>query len=409
MKTSTSLWRNRDYLLLISGQIVSSTGSQVSLLAFPLLILSLTHSPALAGFAGALRTIPYIVFSLPAGALIDRWNRKRVMILCDMGRAICIGSIPLAFFLGHLTLVQLYLVSLIEGTLFVFFSIADVACLPQVVSKEQLSTATAQAVVINDVSFLLGPSLGGLLYSLGRFVPFLVDTLSYIASVVSLFFIKATFQGERTATAQRRLWSEISEGLVWLWRQPLIFFLAIIGVTIHIVMIGMPLIIIVIAQRQHVPSFLIGVILAMSGAGSVIGAAMGNAIQKRFRFARVMIGTTLAWTLLWPLYAIASNIIVLGLLLAATFMALSIQDVAQFSYRVALIPDAMQGRINSVFRLVAWSGDPIGLALTGVLLQTVGIVPTVLIYACVNAILLVATMLNSHLRNARPLAEVKAG
>ena len=116
-----SLWRNRDYLLLWSGQIISEIGSKSSLLAFPLLMLFLTGSPAQAGLLGALRGLPYILFCLPAGALIDRWNRKRVMILCDTGRALAMGSIPLAYVLGHLTLAQLYIVSFIEGTLYIFF------------------------------------------------------------------------------------------------------------------------------------------------------------------------------------------------------------------------------------------------------------------------------------------------
>src|SRR5216683_4987362 len=109
-KRPIPLWRNLDYMLLWSGQMVSTIGSEVSTLAFPLLILAQTGSPAQAGFAGALRAFPYLVFSLPAGALIDRWNRKRVMILCDTGRALSLASIPVALAIGHLTIIQLYLV-----------------------------------------------------------------------------------------------------------------------------------------------------------------------------------------------------------------------------------------------------------------------------------------------------------
>src|SRR5258706_9028078 len=178
-KRPLSLWRNRDYVLLWSGQMVSSIGTQVSMLAFPLLILAITHSPAQAGIIAALRGLPYALFILPAGALIDRWDRKRVMILCDTGRALALGSIPLALALGHLTIVQLYIVSLVEGTLFTFFNLAETACLPRVVSKEQLSTAVAQNMVIDSTSGLLGPSLGGALYSIGRAIPFLTDAISY--------------------------------------------------------------------------------------------------------------------------------------------------------------------------------------------------------------------------------------
>src|SRR4051794_13882873 len=114
------LGRNRDYLLLLSGQIGSTLGSAVSGIAFPLLILALTGSPGQAGIAGALYTIPYIIFSLPAGALIDRWDRKRVMVICDAVRAVNMASIPIAFALGVLTIWQIYLVTLIEGSMFVF-------------------------------------------------------------------------------------------------------------------------------------------------------------------------------------------------------------------------------------------------------------------------------------------------
>ena len=96
-----SLWLNRDFMLLWSGQVVSNVGTQVSTLAFPLLILALTGSPAQAGFAGALRALPYLIFSLPAGALIDRWDRKLTMILCDTGRALSLASIPVALAIGH--------------------------------------------------------------------------------------------------------------------------------------------------------------------------------------------------------------------------------------------------------------------------------------------------------------------
>ena len=187
------LWLNRDYMLLWSGQIVSNVGTQVSQLAFPLLILTLTGSAAQAGFAGALRALPYVIFSLPAGALIDRWDRKRTMILCDTGRAISLASIPVAYALGDLTMVQLYLVSAIEGTLYVFFNIAEAACLPRVVPKEQLPAATAQNMATDGITALIGPPLGGALYTAGKFLPFVADAFSYAVSVVSLLFIKVKF------------------------------------------------------------------------------------------------------------------------------------------------------------------------------------------------------------------------
>src|SRR5260370_7516417 len=111
-----SLWRNRDYMLLWSGQALSDIGGAVSGLAFPLLVLAVTHSPAQAGFVAALRALPAPLFSLFAGVLVDRWDRKRVMLLCDTGRALSLASIPIAFRLGHLTVCQLYSPPFLDDT-----------------------------------------------------------------------------------------------------------------------------------------------------------------------------------------------------------------------------------------------------------------------------------------------------
>src|SRR5690349_2275205 len=182
------LWRNHDYMFLWGGQVISTLGSAISGVVFPLLILALTGSPAAAGIANALAMIPYVLFSLPAGALIDRWDRKRVMILCDAGRALSLASVPLAMAFGVLTVWQLYANAFIEGSLFVLFNIAEVACLPRVVSKAQLPAAAAQNEAGFGVAGLIGPSLGGALYqAVGQMVPFVLDAVSYGVSVFSLF------------------------------------------------------------------------------------------------------------------------------------------------------------------------------------------------------------------------------
>src|SRR6266516_4352757 len=211
-----SIWRNRDFMLLWSGQAVSLIGTGISQTAFPLLVWGLTHSAAQVGFVGGLGTLPYVFLSLLAGALIDRWNRKRVMILCDIGRALNLASVLIALVFGQLTVIQLYFNALTEGTLFVFFNLAEVACLPRVVAKEQLPAATAQNEATQGITALLSPLLGAALYSLRQALPFLADAVSYVGSVVSLLFIRTEFQGAHPP-ARRKLRVEISEGLRWLW------------------------------------------------------------------------------------------------------------------------------------------------------------------------------------------------
>jgi MFS family permease len=398
-----SLWRNRDYMLLWSGQTVSSVGTGVSRLAFPLLVLDLTRSAAQAGVVGALEALPYVFLSLPAGALIDRWDRKRVMIFCDVGRAIGMGSVPLALALGHLTIVQLYLVSLVEGTLFVFFNLAEVACLPRVVATEQLAAATAQNQATEGVSALVSPQLGGALYSVLPGLPFLADAVSYAVSIISLRFIRTEFQGDRTQQ-RRRLHVEILEGLRWLWRQPLIRYIAFLTGGWNFATAGSTLFIIVLARQQGASDLVIGTIFAIGGVGAIVGSLLGSPIQRRFRFGPVIIATVWLSALVYPLYVVAPNPIWLGVVSAVLFVVGPIYNVVQFSYRLSLIPDELQGRVNSVFRLLAFGFQPLGLALTGVLIQTIHVVPTVLLFSACMLLLAVSTTLNRHVRHARPHA-----
>ncbi|HEY1389335.1 MAG TPA: MFS transporter [Ktedonobacterales bacterium] len=401
------LWRNRSYMLLWSGQAVSTIGTEISTVAFPLLVLFVTNSPAQAGLMGAVRALPYLFFSLPAGALVDRWDRKRVMIICDTGRAIAMGSIPIALALSHLSLVQLYIVSAVEGSLFVFFNIAEVACLPRVVSKEQLPAATAQNAATDGTAALVGPALGGALFGLHALLPFVADAVSYAVSVVTLSCIPARFQGERNAENRRSLRKEIAEGLVWLWHQPLIRFIAVLTGVTNIP--GLVLIVIVVAQEQmHASSLVVGLIFMIGGIGGIIGAAIAPWVQKRARFATVIIGMMWLWTLLFPFYALAPNPVWLGIVVAATFVSAPVYNVVQMSYRLALIPDELQGRVNSVFRLIAFAGQPIGLAVTGFLLEAFNPLITVLAFMAIQAFVSILATFNSHVRNAKPLAELEA-
>lgn len=401
-----SLWRNRDYMLLWSGQIVSNMGSQVSQLAFPLFILLLTHSPVQAGLAGALRAFPYLIFSLPAGALIDRWDRKRVMILCDSGRAVALGSIPVALAFGFLTVAQLFAVSFIEGTLFVFFNIAEVACLPRVVSKEQLPAANAQNFATEGITTLIGPPVSGVLYSIAYSLPFLADAVSYLVSVLSLFFIRTKFQGERLA-ARRTLWVEIQEGLSWLWHQPIIRFMAILTGGNNLLSAGSILVIIVLAQHMHASPFTIGLIFAIGGIGGIVGAIIAPPLQRRISFGQAIIGTSWLFGLFTLLYVFAPNPLILGIITALLFTTGPTYNVFSVSYRLMLIPDELQGRVNSAFRLIAFCGQPLGLAVTGALLQSINAIPTVLIMAAGQIALALIATLNSHVRNAPAMAEMQ--
>ena len=395
-----SLWRNRNYLILWGGQVVSSVGTQVSQLAFPLLVLLLTHSAAQAGFVGALRALPYLLFSLPAGALIDRWDRKRVMMLCDAVRALCLASIAVAFVVGKLSIVQIYLVSVVEGSLFVFFDIAEISCLSNVVEREQLPAAVAQNQATQGITSLLGPALGGFLYGVSLLLPFVANAVSYLVSVLSLSWVRTNFQQERTV-ARHRLDQEVREGLTWFWRQPVLRVMAVLSCGVNLVVAGgMTLLVIVLAEHQGASSFTIGLIFACGGIGSILGSLFASYLQKHLKFGQAIISNLWVLALLWPLYAVVPNVVTMGILTTILFFFGPIYNVVNASYRLALVPDAFQGRVNSAVRLISFASQPLGLAATGVLIQGAGAEATVLVGAGVLVLVALVATISSDVRNA---------
>ena len=406
-KNLPPLWRNRDYMLLWSGQIVSVIGTGATQIVYPLLILALTDSPQAAGFAAALGSIPYILFSLPAGALVDRWDRKRVMIYCDIGRAAVLATIPLALYFNVLTIWQIYIAALLEGSLFVFFNIAEVAALSRVVEKQQLPQAVAQNDVAFSIANIVAPSIGTVLFQIGRGIPFVFDTVSYLGSVVSLFFIRQEFQTERKKT-DTHIVQEIREGMSWLWQQHLIRYMALLTGALNFVNVPVTLIIIVLAKNLGASDAQVGLIFSLSAVGAIVGSIIGGQIQKKFRFGQVIITTVWITALLFPFLALAPHFYILGVILGLSWLTGPVYNVVQFSYRVALIPDALQGRVNSVFRLLAFGFQPAGAAIAGVLIERFNVYVAIAFFTAWYFAWAIATMLNRNVRGARQIGAAGA-
>ncbi|HEX5157502.1 MAG TPA: MFS transporter [Ktedonobacterales bacterium] len=400
------LRRRRNYLTLWGGKLVSATGSQMTQIAFPLLVLALTHSAAIAGLAGALRMLPYLLFSLPAGALVDRWDRRRVMILCDSGRAIALGSIPLALLLGHLSVLQICLVAVIEGTLFVFFDLAEIAVLPDIVTQEEMPAAAAQYLSLTDgVTTLLGPALGGVLFALGRMVPFLLDAVTYSASVLALWRIQLPKQHAVDETTHplnwRTLRGDIAAGVAWLWRHRTLRALTTLLATGNCLVAGEALLVIVLAERMRATAPEVGLILGLGGSGTVFGSLLAERVARRLTFAQAFIGGNWLVALIWLLYAVAPTPFALGLVMAALGAVYAVLNVAQFSYRMSLIPSALQGRISSIIRLLVYGSMPLGLAIAGFFIEHAGATTTVVALGAGLVAVALAASLHPQIRRAR--------
>jgi len=260
------LRRNREFNLLWIGQVVSDVGTRVGLIAFPLLVLATTGSAAKAGIVEFAATLPLLVLTLPAGALVDRWDRKRIMIAWDVIRGLAYGSLAAAIALGHVWFGHVIVVAVADGCGYVFFGVAERSALRHVVPDEQLPDALARNQARNFAALLAGQPLGGLLFALSRLVPFLFDAVSYLLSVGTLLLIRVRFQQERVAPRER-LVREVREGLVWFWRQPFVRTTSLLVMGSDFTLNALFLVVIVIARERGASPALIGAMFGFLGVG----------------------------------------------------------------------------------------------------------------------------------------------
>jgi MFS family permease len=215
-----SLRRNRDFLRLWLGEAVSVLGSRISWVAFPLLVLTLTHSPAKAGIVGFANTLPALLLGIPAGTLVDRWPRRHTMIACDALRALLLGSLAFTLVLGKASFMQVVVVAFLSRCADVFFKSAEIASLQRVVPSAQLPEAIARNESREYGAFLAGPAVGGALYGVARALPFLADAVSYCVSLVSILLIRSDLGPDKRSEAQPSFISDLREGLRYTWRTP---------------------------------------------------------------------------------------------------------------------------------------------------------------------------------------------
>lgn len=377
-----SPWRNRDFVLLWSGQAVSILGAQVAFLAAPLLTLALTRAPAQAGFVEAVGSLPYLALALPAGALVDRWDRKATMVWCEGARALAFGSIPLAYAVGHLSLLHLYVVAAVAGAAFVVFDLANNAALPRVVPPAQLPRASALIGTATWAVSLVGPGLGGALIdlarttALGSALAYGVNGLSFLVSAGSLLLMCAAFQEGRDPGTERTvgtLRADIIEGARFFLAHAHLRLLALLDAGMGLLAGPATLSVIVLARTTlHADARTIGLIFSILSAGGVLGSLVAPRIATRVPFGTIVIGAFVTMALAALLLAAAVVPVMLMVGGGIVVLAATIYSIPQNAYRLSLIPDGLQGRVNSAFRLLSFGIEPLSMAATGLLLGLVG-------------------------------------
>src|ERR1700722_2251794 len=332
----------------------------------------MTGSPAKAGIAGFAAMLGYLLFPLPAGGLADRYDRKRIMIGCDAIRLLAVGSIAVTGWAAHITYAQVLVAGFAEGTASVFFGVAQRAALPMLIHPSQRSLAVSQNEARQNAAQLAGPALGGALFGLSRAAPFAADALSYLASLVTLPFIKAPMQAAvpaRALSPPALLRAELREGLAFTWRQPFLRYSAFFAASVNILLQVLTLGLIVLARHDGASSAQIGLIVGCMGAGGLAGAFAAPWVQRRIPAGITITGCMWTWAVLLTLIVLVRVPLWLCPIVAVLGFVGPAWNVSVQTYRMQITPNELLGRTSSVALQVAWGVIPLGSLLAGFLLQ----------------------------------------
>jgi MFS family permease len=383
---------NRDFRLLWIGQALSGLGAEVSSVAYPLLVLATTGSAAKAGLVALVAGAPFVLLQLPAGAYVDRWNRRAVMLAADLGRAVALGAV--AF--GHLPFAGLLVVAAVEGSLFVLFRLAEGAALRQVVDEARLPSAIALNQARGYGASLAGQPLGGWLFGVGSMLPFAADAVSYLASLATVASIRTPLPAP-PPVAGRHLAREIADGLRAAWHNRFLRTTALLTTGSDFVINGLFLVFVVVAAGHGASPAEVGLMLALGGAGGMLGALAAPALARRVTSTRLVVAGAV-WVGV-PLIALASlttRPVLLGALLGLVLSVWPLYNAVVTARWMAQVPDALMGRVQSAVALLGWAPVPLAPWIGGLLTEHVGGAATVLAFAVLMLAIAVAATVVRH-------------
>ncbi|MGW7544470.1 MFS transporter [Streptomyces sp. NPDC054770] len=380
-RTRSSIWHNREFLLLWGGQTVSEMGTQITVLALPLVAVVLLEASAFqVGLLAAAETSAFLLVALPAGAIVDRIAKRRLMIWCDLAQFVVIGSVPLAHATGALTLAQLYVVALVSGVLSVFFSVAYQAYLPTVLHHDQLMDGNGKLAASRSVAQIAGPSTGaGLVTLVGAAGAMAADAFSFAFSAWSLSAIRTREPHRPRPQADRRptLRSQIREGLDHVFRDPILRnSVAFNGTANFFVIMVETLGPVFLIRTLHLRPGLVGLLLALGAVGGVAGGVAARFLALRFGSARIswISMTVLSLPgLLIPLAGHGWWVLLFGIGWISWTFSSTVAGISLTSYRQAACPPEMLGRVSAAARWVTWGTLPLGGLAGGALATAFGV------------------------------------
>ena len=395
------LWRHREFLLLWGGQTVSEIGSQMTVLALPLVAVVLLHASTLeVGLLSAAQTSAYLLVSLPAGALVGRFGERRIMLWSDVARLVLIGSVPVAAALGALGLAQLYAVALVSSAVSVFFSVAYPSYLPTLLTRDQLVDGNGKLGTTQSLAQIAGPGFGaGLVAAFGAASAMTADALSYLVSAGSLLAIstpdalararprpdsapqaQAQSQSQSEPGRRPRLREEIRAGLAYVAHEPILLKGALwSGCANFFVVMVESLGTVFLVRTLHVRAEYVGLLLALGAVGGVAGGLAAGGLARRLGSARVCRLSMTLFSLpglVIPAAGSGGRVLLFAVGWMSWTFAATVCTVGLLSYRQATCPPELLARVNATSRWINWGTLPLGGLAAGALGSSLGVRPT---------------------------------
>jgi MFS family permease len=383
------------YWRLWSASGISNLGDGVFLVALPLLATRLTRDEVAISLVAAAAALPWLVMSLPIGALIDRADRKRIMVRADTVRALVVGALAVLVATDAAEIWMLWVAAAVLGTAEVFFDNASQAILPALVPARLLEKANGRRYAVElAANTFVGTPLGSLLFAVSLALPFGVDAATFVVAAALVWSIKGSFNpnvAPRHESAS--MYAEVRTGLRWLWRHPLLRTIAI-SLGLSNLAFQMPQAVFVLFAQEElgIGERGFGFLLAVMGVGAVLGGLLGDRIVARLGQATSIYSALVTWIITLLAVGLFPVAWFVALAVAIESMAATVWNVVMVSLRQQIIPAPLFGRVNSVYRWFGWGTLPIGSVLGGLVAYWFGLRATYFVGAAVMTVALLVAM-----------------
>lgn len=371
---NVSLRHNRAFRLLLGAGSVSMLGSRLTTIAYPMLILSLTNSPVVMGFAVFAATAPSILVYIPAGALVDRWNPRRTVLASEFGRGTAIAAVVTLLAI-HRPIVPLIIgMAMLEESLEVFATLAERRYVRAIVPPGDRSSALVRMEARTHVVVMTGRPVGGLLFEWLPICPFAADVLSFVFSIGALLRLRPEQKIKPAKVPISRLFREVWEGLGELRRQRFAWMAVLMSACMTLISQALIMVFLADAHNGHVSPLAIGIVLASSGLGGAIGAVAGQRLRVLGRHSRIKIQPFVWFLALLALAAVGRSWLVPSIAVAMFVLGFTgaMANVELDSFLITKVRENMQARVTSVERLMSFGACALGPMLGGWLLAGKG-------------------------------------